>query len=162
MNWRLSALDNIAIMSNSDSHSPERIGREANIFDTELSYEGIMNALRKNDPKSFIATIEYFPEEGMYHFDGHRKCGVSYSPEETLKKRGICAAGKIRISPMRSVTRSVSLFVLKMMRRLERSAKLYSAQVPVLQFLHTLLLVQVLEVRALLTVELTVPLSVLK
>lgn len=94
MNWRLSALDNIAIMSNSDSHSPERIGREANIFDTELSYAGIMGALKKNDPKSFLATIEYFPEEGMYHYDGHRKCGVSYDPEETLKKRGICSVCK--------------------------------------------------------------------
>lgn len=94
MNWRLSALDNVAIISNSDSHSPERIGREANIFDTELSYGGIMKALKENNPKSFVATIEYFPEEGMYHYDGHRKCGVSYEPSETLKKRGICSVCK--------------------------------------------------------------------
>ena len=90
MNWRWSALDNIAFISNSDSHSLERIGREANIFNTELSYSGIMSALKKNDAKSLVGTIEYFPEEGMYHFDGHRKCGVSYDPQATRKQRGIC------------------------------------------------------------------------
>jgi DNA helicase II / ATP-dependent DNA helicase PcrA len=90
MNWRLSALDRIALISNSDSHSLERIGREANIFNTELSYDGIMGALKENTGKRFVATIEYFPEEGMYHFDGHRKCRVSYDPLATRKHRGIC------------------------------------------------------------------------
>lgn len=90
MNWRVSALDNIALISNSDSHSLERIGREANIFNTELSYDGIVAALKDNTPKKFVATIEYFPEEGRYHFDGHRKCGVSWSPEMTRAHRGIC------------------------------------------------------------------------
>lgn len=92
MNWRLSALDNVAIMSNSDSHSLQRIGREANMFDTELSYKGILHALKDRESKKFIATIEYFPEEGMYHYDGHRKCGVSYDPAQTRKQRGICSA----------------------------------------------------------------------
>ncbi len=92
MNWRLSMLDRIALISNSDSHSLERIGREANIFDTELSYAGIINALKKNDPKSFVATIEYYPEEGKYHYDGHRACGISWTPDETKKHRGICSA----------------------------------------------------------------------
>jgi PHP family Zn ribbon phosphoesterase len=99
MNWRLSALDNVAIISNSDSHSPEKIGREANIFDTELSYAGIMKGLKNSANGSWVrpgmterlvATIEYFPEEGMYHYDGHRDCKVSYSPAETLNKNGLC------------------------------------------------------------------------
>lgn len=89
MNWRLSKLDNIALISNSDSHSLEKIGREANVFDTELSYMGIINAIKSGAPK-FAATIEFFPEEGKYHFDGHRNCGVVFPPEETKKYKGIC------------------------------------------------------------------------
>ncbi len=89
MNWRLSKLDKIALISNSDSHSLERIGREANIFDAEISYAGIMEAIKSGPPK-FVATIEFFPEEGKYHFDGHRVCGIVLSPEETKKYNGIC------------------------------------------------------------------------
>ncbi len=100
MNWRLSKLDNIAFISNSDSHSLERIGREANIFDAELSYDGIINAIKNgcanpqlttNDSQQrFVATVEFFPEEGKYHFDGHRACGVVMEPKETLEKKGMC------------------------------------------------------------------------
>ncbi len=90
MNWRLSMLDNISFISNSDSHSLQKIGREANIFDTELSYNGIIEAIKSRDPQKFIATIEFFPEEGKYHYDGHRVCGVIFSPEETKKHNGIC------------------------------------------------------------------------
>jgi len=90
MNWRLSQLDKIALISNSDSHSLARMGREANIFDTELSYDNIINAIKSRDPKKFIATIEFFPEEGKYHFDGHRACGVVFDPEETKKHNNIC------------------------------------------------------------------------
>jgi uncharacterized protein (TIGR00375 family) len=90
MNWRISSLDNVAIISNSDSHSPPRIGREANVFDTELSYQGITEAIKEKDPKRFLFTIEFFPEEGKYHFDGHRACGVRLSPEETKKLGGKC------------------------------------------------------------------------
>ena len=90
MNWRLSQLDNISLISNSDSHSLGRIGREANIFNTELSYDNIINAIKSRDPEKFIATIEFFPEEGKYHFDGHRACGVVFSPEETKKHNNIC------------------------------------------------------------------------
>ncbi|MEK9170647.1 MAG: endonuclease Q family protein [Patescibacteria group bacterium] len=97
MNWRVKALDNIALVSNSDSHSLSRIGREANVFNAELSYEGIMDAIR-NSPRSrqksikskFLYTIEFFPEEGKYHYDGHRACGIVFSPEETKKHKGIC------------------------------------------------------------------------
>ena len=99
MNRRLSKLDNIALISNSDSHSLPKIGREANIFDTELSYNGIINAIKNGIPRqsassprksAFLATIEFFPEEGKYHFDGHRDCGIYFSPEETKKHNGIC------------------------------------------------------------------------
>lgn len=90
MNWRLSNLDNISLISNSDSHSLQRLGREANVFDTDLSYRGIMDAIKSRDKSKFLATIEFFPEEGKYHFDGHRNCGVSLSPEETLKLGGKC------------------------------------------------------------------------
>lgn len=90
MNWRLSQLDGIALTSNSDSHSLERIGREANVFDTELSYAGITDAVQANDPSRFLFTIEFFPEEGKYHFDGHRSCGVRLAPEETKKLKGMC------------------------------------------------------------------------
>lgn len=92
MSWRWSALDNITLISNSDSHSLQRIGREANILNTELSYAGIVKSFKDNNDKSFVATIEYFPEEGIYHFDGHRKCGVSYDPAETRKHRGLCSS----------------------------------------------------------------------
>lgn len=90
MNWRLSALDKITLISNSDSHSPEKIGREANVFDTELSYTGIIEAIKLKDPKKFLYTIEFFPEEGKYHHDGHRKCDVSLSPKQTKECGGIC------------------------------------------------------------------------
>jgi len=90
MNWRLSQLDTVSIVSNSDSHSLERIGREANVFDTELSYQGIIDAVKSKDPSKFLFTIEFYPEEGKYHYDGHRACGVRLSPEETKKLGGKC------------------------------------------------------------------------
>lgn len=90
MNWRLSKLDTIALISNSDSHSLQRIGREANIFDMELSYDGIMNAIKSHDPNRFLFTVEFYPEEGKYHYDGHRNCGFSSAPEETKKLNKLC------------------------------------------------------------------------
>ena len=90
MNWRLSQLDNVALVSNSDSHSPTRIGREANVFDTGLDYYKIIEAIKSKDPKKFLYTIEFFPEEGKYHYDGHRLCKVSLDPEETKKYNGLC------------------------------------------------------------------------
>lgn len=90
MNWRLSKLDNITLISNSDAHSPSKLGREANIFDCELSYDEIMGAIKNKDKKKFLSTIEFFPEEGKYHFDGHRNCGVLSSPSETKKNKGLC------------------------------------------------------------------------
>lgn len=90
MNWRIPFLDGKAIMSSSDSHSLHRLGREANIFNTDLSYSGIMKALRNWQGDEFWGTIEYFPEEGMYHYDGHRACQVRLSPAETEKNKGLC------------------------------------------------------------------------
>ncbi len=90
MNWRWSALDRIALVSNSDSHSPSRIGREANILDADLSYQGIVDAIKSRNPNRFCQTIEFFPEEGRYHYDGHRKCGVVLTPQESKKLKDIC------------------------------------------------------------------------
>jgi uncharacterized protein (TIGR00375 family) len=90
MNWRLSALDRFALVSNSDSHSPQKIGREANVFDGEISYDTIREALRTKDRKRFLYTIEFFPEEGKYHYDGHRLCGISFSPAESQSHGNKC------------------------------------------------------------------------
>ena len=90
MNWRLSALDKYTLISNSDSHSPSKIGREANVFDCELNYKTIREVLKSKDKKRFLYTIEFFPEEGKYHFDGHRLCNTRLAPEETKKYNGKC------------------------------------------------------------------------
>ena len=91
MNWRLSALDKFTLISNSDSHSPQRIGREANVFDCDLDYKTIREVLKTKDKKRFLYTIEFFPEEGKYHFDGHRLCGIRWSPKETREHAGKCS-----------------------------------------------------------------------
>ncbi|MBI4654305.1 MAG: DNA helicase UvrD [Nitrospirae bacterium] len=88
MNWRLSALDKITFVSNSDAHSPNKIGREANIFDAEISYKSMIEAIKTK--RGFLGTIEFFPEEGKYHYDGHRLCGVSLSPDETINHNYLC------------------------------------------------------------------------
>ncbi|MFA5878306.1 MAG: endonuclease Q family protein [Candidatus Staskawiczbacteria bacterium] len=90
MNWRLSGLDKVALISNSDSHSPRKIGREANVFSADLSYEGIAEAIKSKDNTRFLYTIEFFPEEGKYHFDGHRSCDISLAPEKSKKYNNIC------------------------------------------------------------------------
>jgi uncharacterized protein (TIGR00375 family) len=90
MNWRLSALDKFTLISNSDSHSPAKIGREANVFDCELNYKTIREVLKTKDKKRLLYTIEFFPEEGKYHFDGHRLCDVRFSPKETRSNNGRC------------------------------------------------------------------------
>jgi uncharacterized protein (TIGR00375 family) len=90
MNWRLSALDRYVLVSNSDAHSPSKLGREANAFDTDFSFKGLVDALRTRNPEKFLYTIEFFPEEGKYHYDGHRKCGVIFSPRESMLHQNIC------------------------------------------------------------------------
>ena len=98
MNWQLSALDGFTLVSNSDAHSPANLAREANLFDTELSYPSISQALKNRDTKEFYGTLEFFPEEGKYHYDGHRNCKVCWKPAETKAARGICPACGGRIT----------------------------------------------------------------
>lgn len=88
MNWRVSALDRYHLISNSDAHSPAKLGREANLLDIEMSYQGLRRAIQEG--KGLYGTIEFFPEEGKYHMDGHRKCGLCLTPSETEKYGGLC------------------------------------------------------------------------
>jgi len=95
MNWRLSALDKITLVSNSDAHSLPNLGREANVFDfEEVSYNEIYNTLKNQDKKKFLYTIEFYPEEGKYHYDGHANHNFSLTPKETKKNKGICPVCK--------------------------------------------------------------------
>ncbi|MGE4586932.1 MAG: UvrD-helicase domain-containing protein [Mangrovibacterium sp.] len=88
MNWKLSSLDRYALVSNSDAHSPQKLGREANIFNTEFSYYAMFEALKSR--RGFCGTYEFFPQEGKYHLDGHRKCNISLTPQESMKLNNIC------------------------------------------------------------------------
>lgn len=88
MNWRISALDGYHLVSNSDAHSPAKLGREANLLDIELSYKGLQKAIQTGE--GLMGTIEFFPEEGKYHYDGHRKCHLCLSPLEAEKYSGKC------------------------------------------------------------------------
>jgi len=98
MNWRLSALDRITLLSNSDAHSPNRLGREANAFDCPLDYGEIVGAVRKKDNKRLLFTIEFFPEEGKYHYDGHRQCGVIFSPSQTKAHDYLCPSCRKKVT----------------------------------------------------------------
>lgn len=88
MNWHVSKLDKFRLVSNSDAHSPSKLAREATVFTTDPDYYSIMHALKTGE--GYGGTVEFFPEEGKYHEDGHRKCGVCLTPEETKKLNGIC------------------------------------------------------------------------
>ena len=90
MNWRVSGLDGLTLISNSDAHSPSNLGREANIFNTDLSYPKIMSAIKSGNPKEFLGTFEFYPEEGKYHLDGHRKCKVCLKPSQSIVNNGLC------------------------------------------------------------------------
>ncbi len=90
MNWRISELDRYVLVSNSDAHSPSRLGREANVFSEPLDYFELKRVLYEKDKSKFLFTIEFFPEEGKYHYDGHRICGVRYHPRETIANSNIC------------------------------------------------------------------------
>ena len=90
MNWRVSGLDGLTLVSNSDAHSPMNVGREANLFNTSLSFEDIKSALKSGDPDKFLGTFEFYPEEGKYHLDGHRNCEVRLWPQKTKSYDGKC------------------------------------------------------------------------
>jgi len=92
MLWRIPDGQRVALISNSDAHSPQKLGREANVFDTDMDYDKIVSAIKTKDKTKFLYTIEFFPEEGKYHFDGHRLCGVSLSPQESKKNGNMCPA----------------------------------------------------------------------
>ncbi len=94
MNWRVSGLDGLTLVSNSDAHSPSKLGREANRFDTKLSYQEIKSAMESGDPEHFLGTFEFYPEEGKYHFDGHRKCDICLEPKESIAYGGKCPVCK--------------------------------------------------------------------
>jgi uncharacterized protein (TIGR00375 family) len=107
MNSRLSALDRFAIISNSDAHSAHKLAREATCFDTELSYPAIYNALHDRDLQRFTGTVEFYPEEGKYHYDGHRKCQIRWKPAQTLQTDGRCptCGGKLTVGVLHRVER---------------------------------------------------------
>ena len=90
MNWRITMLDNLALVSNSDAHSPAKLGRNANIIDSEFSFKGLRSALQNHN----IETINLYPEEGKYHFDGHRKCNVCLAPAQTIAMGNNCPVCK--------------------------------------------------------------------
>jgi len=90
MNWRVSQLDGLTLISNSDAHSAAKLGREANIFSTPLSYDNMHQALKGTDPAGFQGTVEFYPEEGKYHLDGHRKCQFRCHPDQTRELEGKC------------------------------------------------------------------------
>ena len=102
MNRRWSALDKFSLISNSDAHSPAKIGREANVFREKFGYKELMEILKTKDKKRFLFTVEFFPEEGKYHWDGHRKCGVRLSPSNAKNLNYRCpeCGGKITIGVM--------------------------------------------------------------
>ena len=90
MLWRMPDARRLTLISNSDAHSLQKLGREANVFETELSYPAIVEAIKSKNPQKFLYTLEFYPQEGKYYYDGHRVCGISLSPEQTEKYNGIC------------------------------------------------------------------------
>jgi len=105
MNWKISSLDKYRLVSNSDAHSPKKLGREATILDTEVDYFKIRDALRTGE--GYVGTVEFFPEEGKYYMDGHRSCNLCLEPKETLEYKGICPAcgGIITVGVMHRVNK---------------------------------------------------------
>jgi len=105
MNWRLSKLDRFCLVSNSDAHSPSKIGREANVFSKRFGYKELIDILKTKDKTRLLFTIEFFPEEGKYHWDGHRKCGLRLSPKEAKDLKYKCpkCGGKITVGVMHRI-----------------------------------------------------------
>lgn len=104
-NWRWSALDKITLISNSDAHSPSKIAREANVFKNKFSYKELIEILKTKDKTKFLFTIEFYPQEGKYHWDGHRKCNAGFPPKETKKYNYKCPAcgGRVTVGVMHRV-----------------------------------------------------------
>jgi len=104
MNWRVSGLDGFALVSNSDAHSPSKLGRNANLFDCDVSFSGIAKALSTG--KGLSGTLDMYPQEGKYHYDGHRPCGRSMNPEETIQSQYLCpdCNAKVTVGVLHRVT----------------------------------------------------------
>ena len=98
MNWRWSKLDRFCLISNSDAHSPSKIGREANVFKGKINYRELIDILKNKDKERFLYTIEFFPEEGKYHWDGHRACKARLSPQESMAINNTCPVCGKRIT----------------------------------------------------------------
>jgi len=90
MNWRIEDLDNVRLISNSDAHSPGYLGRNACVFNTDLSFFHIRQALEKNNLEQYQGTLDMYPHQGKYHYDGHRKCNICLNPATTAQIDGIC------------------------------------------------------------------------
>ena len=90
MNWRVKELDQVSLISNSDAHSPGYLGRNANVFNTELSFNHIRQALETHDLNAYLGTLDMHPHQGKYHYDGHRKCNIALNPAETAELDDIC------------------------------------------------------------------------
>jgi len=105
MNWRWKKLDRFSLVSNSDAHSPSKIGREANVFSEEFGYKELIKILKTKDKNKFLYTIEFYPQEGKYHWDGHRKCNVCIPPKEAKKFNLQCpkCGSKITVGVMHRV-----------------------------------------------------------
>lgn len=92
MNWRLKQLDHLTLLSSSDAHSLPNLAREANVFDLSAapSYQEIFDIIKNHRTEKIPYTIEFWPEEGMYHYDGHRACGISFTPQQSKKHKNLC------------------------------------------------------------------------
>ena len=136
MNWMISELDDLAIVSNSDAHSADKIAREATIFNCELNYGEIRNAIIHNDER-LEGTIEFFPEEGKYHYDGHRACDIQLDPKETEKLDAICPKCKKRLTV--GVLNRVCKLASKNSDRKNKNAKQYFSVIPFKEVLSEIL-----------------------
>jgi DNA helicase-2/ATP-dependent DNA helicase PcrA len=132
MNWQWSHLDHITLVSSSDAHSLQKIGREANVlrFPTraQVTYTEIMRIVETGDRDAFAYTIEFYPEEGKYHYDGHRDCKFFCAPDETRKRRGVCPVCK------KQLTVGVEYRVQQLADRSRDEARLYAEKVGRISF----------------------------
>ena len=105
MNWRWSALDRFSLISNSDAHSPSKIGREANVFKEKFGYKELIEILKTKNKEKFLYTVEFFPQEGKYHWDGHRKCNAGLAPQESKNLNYRCpkCGAKVTVGVMHRV-----------------------------------------------------------
>ena len=129
MNWRVSALDRFQLISNSDAHSPAKLGREANLLDIPMSYEGLAQAIQTGE--GLYGTIEFFPEEGKYHMDGHRKCNLCLTPSDTMKYNGVCPVCGRRITI--GVSHRVEELADRPEGYVRKGAKAFESLVPLLE-----------------------------